>query len=187
MRASALFMIFVAATPLLGLGSQTKTPTVTITGGYETDPRDRGRPVVLIAAGLGVPSDVFREAFSHVRPAPAGEAPDPEQVRRNKGELMSALAKYGVSNESLDRVSNYYRYNRSRGEWWPYRAAKVEAIFSHGTVTGFKIVDPGAGYSSPPTITVAGSNVTTVVTLAFGRDLAKNGSIASIKIVSKCG
>ena len=35
------------------------------------------RPVVLIAAALGVSSDVFREAFSHVRPAPAGTRPDP--------------------------------------------------------------------------------------------------------------
>ena len=89
---------------------------VVFTGGHETDPRDRGRPVALVAAALGVPADVFREAFTHVRPAPAGTQPDPEAVRRNKDALMAALAPYGVTNDRLDAVSNHYRYVRSRGE-----------------------------------------------------------------------
>src|SRR5947209_5523361 len=59
---------------------ETRIP-VTFAGGHETDPRDRGRPVVLIAAALGVPADVFRAAFRNVTPAPAGREPDPEQVR----------------------------------------------------------------------------------------------------------
>src|SRR5437667_1129886 len=93
----------------------TRVPVV-FSGGHETDPRDGGRPVVLIAAALGVTPEVFREAFSHVRPAPAGREPEPGQVRQNKAALLAALAKHGVTNEKLDTVSNYYRYARSRNE-----------------------------------------------------------------------
>src|SRR5689334_10813701 len=50
-------------------------PAVTLTGGHDTDPRDKGRPVVLVAAGLGVTPEVFRDAFSRVTPAPAGREP----------------------------------------------------------------------------------------------------------------
>ena len=46
--------------------------TVTIASGLETDPVDNGRPVVLIAAALGVPTEVFREAFSGVTPSTDG-------------------------------------------------------------------------------------------------------------------
>ena len=77
-----------------------------ITGGHETDPRDRGRPVILIGNALGVTPEVFREAFSHVKPAPGGEQPDPAQVQRNKAALLKALGPYRVTNELLDRVSN---------------------------------------------------------------------------------
>src|SRR4051794_9854824 len=35
------------------------TVPVTFSGGHETDRRDGGRPVALVAAGLGVPADVF--------------------------------------------------------------------------------------------------------------------------------
>src|SRR5258708_23040161 len=57
-------------------GSETKVAVV-FTGGYQTDRPDAGRPVVLIAAALGVPSDGFRNAFSSVRPARGGNAPVP--------------------------------------------------------------------------------------------------------------
>jgi len=57
---------------------------VVFSSGYETVPVDHGRPVVLIAAALNVPPEIFRDAFSSVTPAPAGEAPDPGQVRLNK-------------------------------------------------------------------------------------------------------
>ncbi len=42
---------------------------VKITGGHVIARNDFGRPVALIAAGLGVEPDVFREAFSGVTPA----------------------------------------------------------------------------------------------------------------------
>jgi hypothetical protein len=51
-----------------------------------------------------------------------------------------------------------------------------------GVVTGFKITNAGAGYSSPPAVTVAGNDVHAVVTLSFGTDLSSNGSIKSITI-----
>src|SRR5437868_3846849 len=42
---------------------------VTFSGGHEIGANDYGRPVVLMAAALGVEPDVFREAFSGVTPA----------------------------------------------------------------------------------------------------------------------
>ncbi|KXK15985.1 MAG: hypothetical protein UZ14_CFX002000161 [Chloroflexi bacterium OLB14] len=99
--------------------SGTDEVQVIISGGYELDPRDNGRPVILIASALGVPEEVFREAFSHVNPAGAGSSPSEEQAQANKAALMNVLAPYGVTNDYLDEVSNYYRYNRSAGETWP--------------------------------------------------------------------
>jgi hypothetical protein len=156
---------------------------VTFTGGYDTDPQDRGRPVVLIAAALKVPSEVFRKAFSNVKPAPAGQQPEPEQVRKNKQTLLESLGPYGVTNDRLDTVSNYYRYNRSKGEMWRTTPAAGYATVRNGVVTGFTITDPGSGYSSPPTVSIPGmTNVSLTTTLSFSTDLEKNGSIKEIKV-----
>src|SRR3569623_224592 len=54
---------------------------VSFRGGYDTDPRDRGRPGSLIANALGVTPEGFRAAFSGVHPAGPGQAPEPGQVR----------------------------------------------------------------------------------------------------------
>jgi hypothetical protein len=162
----------------------TRVPVV-FTGGYETDPQDRGRPVVLVAAALGVPGEVFRAAFRSVRPAPAGQEPDPAQVRRNKEALMSALSPYGVTNERLDTVSNYYRYNGRRGEMWRHRDAAAYATVRDGKVIGFTITDPGSGYSSTPTVTLQGREQPTVrATVVFGTDFEKNGSIKELSLVN---
>jgi len=156
---------------------------VVFSGGYDTNPIDHGRPVVLIAAALNVSSEVFRDAFSRVKPAHAGEAPEPGQVRLNKQALLDTLAPYGVINERLDEVSNYYRYNRSRGEWWRHSRATAYAMVHNGIVTGYVITNPGAGYSSPPKISVPGlREVNATATLSFGTDFARNGSIKEIKI-----
>jgi hypothetical protein len=153
------------------------------TGGYETDHRDGGRPVVLVAAGLNVPSDIFRQAFSHVKPAGPGEEPQDAQVRKNKQALMEALQPYGVTNEKLDEVSNYYRYSGSRGQMWKHRPAVAHATVSNGVVTAITVTDPGAGYSSPPTISISGMpGVTATAELSFTSDLTKNGSIKEIKL-----
>jgi len=153
---------------------------VMITGGHDTDPRDGGRPVVLIASALGVPSEVFREAFTHVHPAAAGWEPNPIQVRQNKSVLLSALGPYGVTNDFLDTVSNYYRFNSSAGETWPQIPATAKAIVTDGVVTGLVITNPGSGYTSPPIITLSGSDDTATATLSFTKDFNTNGSLASI-------
>lgn len=161
----------------------TATRPVQFTGGHDTDPRDRGRPVVLVAAGLGVAPDVFREAFSHVRPAPGGERPTESRVRENKKALLDALGKHGVTNDRLDEVSNYYRYRPQEGEVWTRRDAKAYATLGpDGKVMGVVVTDAGAGYSSEPEVRVEGKSVPAKVTVAFGKDLERNGSISKVEV-----
>ncbi len=152
-------------------------------GGHDTDPRDHGRPVVLVAAALGVPPEVFREAFSHVHPAPPGEQPEPAQVRLNKQALMEKLAPYGVTNDRLDEVSNYYRYRRESGELWRHIDAAGYALVQGGKIVSITITNPGAGYTTPPMVSVPGVALTVypLAKLAFGTDLSRNGSIAGIE------
>jgi hypothetical protein len=170
--------------PVSGKPPAAQKIPVEFSGGHETDPRDNGRPVSLIAAALGVPPEVFREAFSHVPPAPAGTEPDPEQVRRNKDALLSALGKFGVTNDQLDKVSDHYRYVRSRGDLWPTKPAEAHAVIESGAVTRFEITDPGFGYTSPPTVSVPGfKDLKAEVKLSLGKDFDSNGSIESILLV----
>ena len=164
--------------------SVTERVPVVFSGGHDTDPRDRGRPVVLIAAALGVPPEVFREAFSHVRPAPAGQQPDPQEVQDNKRALLSALAPYGVTNERLDTVSNYYRYVRSRGERWPATPAVAYAVRKNGVITGYVVTSGGSGYSSAPLVTVPGVHGASArAELSFSKTFATNGSVSAISVV----
>src|SRR5580700_3035865 len=72
--------------------------SVVFSGGHETDPRDGGRPVGLIAAALGVKPEVFRDAFSHIHPAAPNVGPTGDEARKNKAALMEALGKYGITN-----------------------------------------------------------------------------------------
>src|SRR4051812_21510440 len=74
---------------------------VVITGGHDIGPNDFGRPCTLIAAALGVKTDVFREAFSGVTPA-RGRGPTGDEARRNKDALMKVLAPHDVTNDRLD-------------------------------------------------------------------------------------
>ena len=165
--------------------SVTRIPVI-FSGGHETDPQDRGRPVVLIAGALGIAPEVFREAFSRVHPAPAGTAPAPDQVRKNKEALMSALGRYGITNEQLDAVSNNYRYRRERGEMWPTNPATAYALVQNGAVTGFTITSGGAGYSSPPSVSVPGTNgLNASVELMFSRNFAENGSVKAITVTGQ--
>jgi len=158
-----------------------KLPVV-LSGGYETDPRDRGRPVVLVAAGLGVKPEVFREAFSGVRPSKNGP-PSEDEARRNKQALMKVLGPLQVTNDRLDEVSNYYRYRRQAGEHWKSRPASAYAIVVDGKIQRVELSEAGAGYSSPPEAKVDGlDGVTLVVKLHFGQDLATNGSIETIEV-----
>jgi hypothetical protein len=179
-RSFCLAAIMATAFGLPVLGEE-KVPLV-IRGGHDTDPRDRGRPVALVAGGLGVSPEVFREAFSRVRPAPAGTAPGSERVHQNKEVLLGALAPYGVTNDQLDRVSDFYRYPPGRGKLWKVRAAAGHAVLKDGVVASVVITDPGSGYNSTPTVSVAGHpEIILQAKIAFGRDLGKNGSISSVK------
>jgi hypothetical protein len=156
---------------------------LTFSGGHDTVGEDRGRPVILIAAALNASPEVFRDAFRSVKPAPAGQQPDPAQVRLNKQTLMRSLAPYGVTDERLNTVSNYYRYSRSRGEMWRITPAAGYATVQNGGVTGITVTNGGSGYSSAPDVSINGMpNVSLAATLSFGTDLAKNGSIQQIKI-----
>jgi hypothetical protein len=179
---SLILLAVVAAifSPQDGAAAEEKVQLV-ISGGHETDPRDRGRPVALVAGGLGVSPEVFRSAFNRVKPAAGGTEPEPAQVRRNKEVLMGALARYGVTNDELDRVSNYYRYPPGRGKMWPVEAAAGYATVKEGAITSVVITNAGSGYNSLPAVSVAGHPEWSFeANLAFGSDLKKNGSISSI-------
>jgi len=159
--------------------------SITISGGYETDPQDHGRPVVLIAAALGVPTEVFREAFSGVTPAELSSGgPTVQKARSNKAALLKVLAPYGITNDRLDEVSDYYRYNGQQSRTWKIVPATAAAIVKNGVVTGIAVTNPGSGYSSAPTVTINSPNGTTTAkaTVSYSKDFAKNGSISSITL-----
>ena len=151
-------------------------------GGHETDPVDRGRPVALVAGALGVAPEVFRDAFSKVRPAPSGTSPTPEHARRNKAVLMAALGPLGLTSEEIDRASSRYRYVPGRGELWPVKAAAGHAIVKDGVLRSVVITEPGSGYNAPPAVTVPGHpGLTLEAKVKFSRDLDENGSISAVE------
>src|SRR6478736_1641922 len=83
---------FVTHAETKDLPKDVKRVAVVFSGGYDTDPRDKGRPVVLVAGALGVTPEVFRDAFSRVHPAGPGRGgPTREEAQANKAVLMSAL------------------------------------------------------------------------------------------------
>jgi hypothetical protein len=130
-----------------------------------------------------VPDQVFRDTFKNVHPAKRDGGPTDAEARANKEALLAGLSPYGVTDERLNEVSNYYRYRRSAGELWKNTPAKAFAMVKNGVVTSVTITDAGSGYSSPPTISIAGATVSNLTAkLAFGTDFATNGSIKEIKI-----
>ena len=162
-----------------------KNLEVQIEGGHETLTVDRGRPVVLISAALQVSPEVFRKAFSRVRPAPAGQEPDPNQVGANKRMLLDALGKLGVTNERLDAVSDHYRYQPGSGELWPHRSAIVHVKLEGCRIVSCSVIDPGNGYSSKPKLTVPGHpEIRLEAQLRFGTDFGRNGSVVNVTVVS---
>jgi hypothetical protein len=167
-----------------GNNSEQSGVQVVISNGFQTDPQDHGRPVVLIASALGVPTEVFREAFSGVTPSGLDRAPSAELAQRNKAALLKVLGPYGITNERLDEVSNYYRYNGKKSETWQKTKASAVATVTDGVVTGVTITNPGAGYSSTPTVTITGPNgtLTAKATVVYTKDFQTNGSISEITI-----
>jgi len=163
--------------------NQYKTGDVVFSGGFDTEEQDHGRPVRLIAAALGVESQVFRDAFSGVTPARGLFGPTPSAARDNKKVLMDALGPYGITNERLDEVSNQYRYPPGPGYVWKHVPASATAIVKDGKITGLKIMDAGSGYLTEPTVTVAGyESIKVKASLRFTQDFTSNGSIESLTV-----
>lgn len=188
-RFSRCYLRFWIAIGLCGItlsaaeGAEMKV-AIKFSGGHETDPQDGGRPVVLVAAGLGVKPEVFREAFRGVTPAKNGK-PSREEARKNKETLLRVLKPHGVTNERLDEVSDYYRYQPQKGELWKTTAAQAHAIVEDGRIKRIVVTAPGSGYSSAPTAIVPGFEKTSLkVTLQFGKDLAKNGSVEAVEVAA---
>lgn len=156
--------------------------TVTISGGHDIGKNDHGRPCVLIAAALGVKTEVFREAFSGVTPA-SGRGPTQVEARKNKEVLLKVLGPHGVTNGRLDAVSDYYRFRPQKGELWKHKEAKAKAVIEDGKLISIEVTEPGSGYTTPPKVTVKGFETTEfVVSLHFDKDLKKNGSVKSIEV-----
>ena len=160
-----------------------ETGDVVFKGGFETEKQDHGRPVRLIAAALGVKSQVFRDAFSGVTPAHSMFGPTPSAARDNKKVLMDALGPYGITNERLDEVSNQYRYPPGPGYVWKHVPACATAIVTDGKVTDFKLIDAGSGYLTDPTVSVMGhESVKVKASVRFTQDFTTNGSIESLTV-----
>lgn len=154
---------------------------VTFTEGHEIGKNDYGRPVVLMAAALGVKPEEFRQAFSGVRPA-RGRGPTGEEQRRNKEALMRVLAPLGVTNERMDEVANYYRFRPQEGELWPTSDAEAYAVVKEGRIERILVTEAGSGYSSAPKATVKGFETTRLrVTLEFSKNFATNGGVAAVE------
>lgn len=152
--------------------------------GFVTEEQDQGRPVRLIAAALGVESQAFRDAFRGVKPVHGMLGPSSSRAKENKEVLLDALGPFGITNERLDEVSDFYRYSPGHGNLWKHNPARATAIVSDGKITGFKIIDAGSGYLSDPTIIIVGYEAIKVkATLRFSKDFTLNGSIESLNIV----
>ena len=122
--------------------------------------------------------EIFREAFSLVNPARIG-APEPGRVHDNKRALLDALGKYGITNDRLDSVSDFYRYRPGADELWRNVNAEAYAIVANGKVTKLVITNPGYGYTTKPTATVDGKRLETEI--AFDKDVKKNGRVVRVK------
>ena len=105
--APAVALIAIVALSVSSMAAETKIP-VTFSGGHEIGKDDFGRPIPLIAAALGVEPEVFRKAFGGVilrRKTTVGLPVAKEEVA-----LFKVLAPHALTNEHLDEVSDYYRY-----------------------------------------------------------------------------
>ena len=99
--------------------------------------------MVLIAAALDVPPAVFRKVFSDVRPAPAGQTPDPAEVVRNK-EVPPARSWTLRRHERPPRSVAHFDERCDRGRTTP---ATGYATILNGVITGLTITNPGSWVS----------------------------------------
>jgi hypothetical protein len=177
-----LLFVFNAA---LQLDAAESKVLVAFSGGHEIAKNDFGRPIPLMAAALGVKPEVFREAFSGVTPA-KGRGPTGDEARKNKGALLKVLAPYGVTNERMDEVANYYRFRPQDHELWPTTPAKAEAIVENGKIKKVVVLEPGSGYCSQPMVKIEGfDDAKFNVELSLGKELKKNGGVKSVELAVK--
>ena len=74
-----------------------------------------------------------------------------------------------------------YRYPPGRDRLWTNSPAAAYAVMKDGAVTSIVITDPGAGYTSPPQVSIPGHpEIALQAQLVFGRSLKTNGSISAI-------
>jgi len=152
--------------------------------GHDTAKEDHGRPVVLIAAALKVKTEEFRKAFSAVTPAKDGK-PTGEEARANKEALMKVLKPLGVTNDRLDEVSDYYRYQPQKGKLWKHSLAEGYALVEDGKIKKIVVTEPGAGYSSTPKVIIEGMDqIKLQATVKYDKDLKKNGAISDVAVAT---
>lgn len=61
---------------------------------------------------------------------------------------------------------------------------KATAIITSGKVTGIRIINPGAGYTTAPTVSVAGyGDVRVEPSIGFSKDFGTNGRLTSLTVV----
>src|SRR5947208_1639011 len=61
--------------------------------------------------------------------------------------------------------------------------AEACALVRNGAVIGYEVTSGGAGYSSPPTVSVPNvKGATATVQLSFGKVLESNGAVSSITV-----
>jgi hypothetical protein len=101
---------------------------------------------------------------------------------------MNALGKYGITDDRLNAVSNFYRYPPGRGNLWKNRPATANALVKNGAVIGYEITDAGAGYTTAPAVTVPTiAGATAKGEIAFGKDMETNGSVSGIAVAAQAG
>lgn len=156
--------------------------TITISGGHETDDIDAGRPVFLIGSMLGITGEQFRDAFSYVTPEENGHLND-ETAQANKVKLLAQLEPYGITNDEINRVTDYYRYYPGDTNIWPYAHVVLDATISNGAVTSFEVTSGGHGYTSNVTIVVDGyGNIPVNATISYTDSFETNGAIDTITV-----
>ena len=180
---SKLCLLVVPACLIVALGAGPSDDYVVMfSGGHDIGKDDYGRPCVLIAAALGVQTDVFRKAFSGVTPARNGR-PSSAEAKRNKEAMLKVLEPHGVTNDRLDEVANHYRFRPQDGELWSHKDAKAHAVVVDGKLMKIIVDDAGSGYTTPPEVMIKGfGKVDCVVMLNFDKNTKHNGAIKSIEV-----
>ena len=96
---------------------------------------------------------------------------------------MNALGKFGVTDDRLNAVSNFYRYPPGSRALWKNKPATANALLKNGTIVGYEITSGGYGYTRPPTVSAPGSDgAMAKVEISYGKYLETNGAVSAITI-----